>query len=119
VERYELRADSGGEGLYRGGLGLRRDIRALVSLDLSVRGERQRFSPRGIFGGGDAMTGAFIVNRTDGRTEKLPCKAAGIVLGAGDILTVLTPGGGGYGPAAERDPARVEKDIRQGKITRK
>jgi N-methylhydantoinase B len=119
VERYELRADSGGEGRYRGGLGLRRDIRALVKLDLSVRAERHRFSPRGIFGGGDAKTGAFILTRTDGRTEKLPCKAAGIELAAGDILTVLTPGGGGYGPASERDPGRVQKDIRQGKITPK
>jgi N-methylhydantoinase B len=88
-------------------------------MDLSVRAERHRFSPRGIFGGGDAKTGAFILTRTDGRSEKLPCKAAGIELAAGDILTVLTPGGGGYGPASERDPDRVQKDIRQGKITPK
>jgi N-methylhydantoinase B len=119
VERYELRADSGGEGRYRGGLGLRRDIRALVPMDLSVRAERHRFSPRGIFGGGDAKTGAFILTRTDGRTEKLPCKAAGIELAAGDVLTVLTPGGGGYGPVAKRDPAVVQRDIRQGKVSAK
>ncbi len=119
VERYELRADSGGEGRYRGGLGLRRDIRALVKLDLSVRAERHRFSPRGIFGGGNAKTGEFVVTRTNGQTEKLPCKAAGIVLDAGDVLTVLTPGRRGYGPPSERDPARIEKDIRQGKITGK
>jgi N-methylhydantoinase B len=118
VERYELRADSAGEGRYRGGLGLHREVRALVKLDLSVRAERHRFSPRGIFGGGDAKTGAFILTRTDGRTEKLPCKAAGIVLQAGDLLTILTPGGGGYGPPAERDTAQIEKDIRQGKTTR-
>jgi N-methylhydantoinase B len=85
-------------------------------MDLSVRAERHRFSPRGIFGGGDAKTGAFILTRTDGRTEKLPCKAAGIELAAGDVLTVLTPGGGGYGPVAERDPALVHRDIRQGKV---
>lgn len=118
VERYELRAGSGGEGRYRGGLGLRRDVRALAKIDLSVRAERHRFAPRGIFGGGDAKTGEFILTRTDGRTETLPCKAAGIVLNAGDVLTTLTPGGGGYGPAQERDPALIEKDIRQGKITR-
>ena len=119
VERYELRADSGGVGRYRGGLGLRRDIRALTSLDLSVRAERHRFSPRGIFGGGDAKTGAFIITRTDGRIENLPCKAAGIVMGAGDILTVLTPGGGGYGPAEERDPAKIRLDTLQEKMTPK
>lgn len=118
VERYELRAGSGGEGRYRGGLGLRRDVRALAKIDLSVRAERHRFAPRGIFGGGDAKMGEFILTRTDGRTETLPCKAAGIVLNAGDVLTTLTPGGGGYGPAQERDPALIEKDIRQGKITR-
>ncbi len=116
VERYELRAGSGGEGRFRGGLGLRRDVRVLCKLDVSVRAERHRFAPRGIFGGGDAKKGEFIVTRTDGRTENLPCKAAGIVLNPGDVLTVLTPGGGGYGPAKERNPALIEKDIRQGKI---
>jgi N-methylhydantoinase B len=95
---------------------LRRDIRALVKLDLSVRAERHRFAPRGIFGGGDAKKGEFILSRTDGRTEKLPCKAAGIVLNAGDVLTVLTPGGGGYGPAKERDPASIQKDVCEGKL---
>ncbi len=119
VERYELRAGSGGEGRYRGGLGLRRDVRALAKMDLSVRAERHRFAPRGILGGGDAKKGEFIVTRTDGRRENLPCKAAGIVLAPGDVLTVLTPGGGGYGPATERDPALIEKDIRQGKIIAK
>ena len=118
VERYELRTDSGGVGRFRGGLGLHRDIRALIPMNLSVRAERHRFSPRGIFGGGDAMTGAFILTRTDGRVEKLPCKAAGIELGAGDLLTVLTPGGGGYGPPEDRAPERVETDLRQGKVTR-
>ena len=119
VERYELRADSGGEGRFRGGLGLRRDIQALVPLDLSVRAERHRFAPRGIFGGGDGKMGEFVVTRTDGRTVKLPCKAAGIQLAAGDVLTVLTPGGGGYGRPEERDPALTQRDLRQGKVTRK
>jgi N-methylhydantoinase B len=118
VERYELRVGSGGDGRFRGGLGLRREIRALAPMDLSVRAERHRFSPRGIFGGGEGEKGAFILTRTDGRTEKLPCKAAGIQLAAGDVLTVLTPGGGGYGPPQERDPALVERDVRQGKVTR-
>jgi N-methylhydantoinase B len=117
IECYELRADSGGAGQYRGGLGLRRDVRALVPLMLSVRAERHRFAPRGIFGGEDAKMGAFILSRADGRSEKLPCKASGIEMMAGDVLTVLTPGGGGYGPAEERDPAQVEADRRQGKVT--
>lgn len=119
VERYELRTDSGGEGRFRGGLGLRRDIRALTPLDLSVRAERQRFSPRGIFGGGNAMMGEYILTRTDGRTEKLPCKAAGIKMESGDVLTILTPGGGGYGPATDRDATAIERDIREGKVTPK
>ncbi len=119
VERYELRADSGGEGRFRGGLGLRRDIRALSPLDLSVRAERHRFSPRGIFGGGEARPGEFVLTRTDGRVEKLPCKAAGITMEAGDVLTVLTPGGGGYGDPASRDPALAERDLREGKVTKR
>jgi N-methylhydantoinase B len=117
VERYELRADSGGDGKYRGGLGLRRDIQALVPLNLSVRAERQRFSPRGIFGGADAKMGQYILTRSNGRTEILPCKAAGIALTAGDVLTVLTPGGGGYGPPEERGADLIEADVRQGKVS--
>ena len=119
VERYELREDSGGTGKYRGGLGLRREIRALISMDLSVRAERHRFAPRGIFGGGDGAMGAFLITRTDGTIEKLPCKQGGIQFNAGDILTVLTPGGGGYGLAAERNPESVKRDLLQGKTTQK
>lgn len=117
VERYEMREDSGGVGKYRGGLGLHRDIRALSPMNLSVRAERHRFAPRGIFGGGDAKMGAFILTRTDGRVEKLPCKAAGIELNAGDILTVLTPGGGGYGRPEDRPAELIERDLREGKVT--
>ena len=119
VERYELRKDSGGDGKYRGGLGLHRDIRALSSMNLSVRAERHRFSPRGIFGGEDAMMGAFLLTRTDGSVEKLPCKAAGIELHAGDILTVLTPGGGGYGNPEDRAPELIERDLREGKMSKR
>ena len=62
--------------------------------------------------------GAFLLTRTDGKVEKLPCKQGGIPLYAGDILTVLTPGGGGYGPPGERDKLASQLDLRQGKVTK-
>ncbi len=116
IERYELRTGSAGAGRHRGGLGLRREISPLVPVTLSVRAERHKFPPKGIFGGGSALTGAFIIKRADGTVEHRLCKEAGITMEPGDTLVVLTPGGGGYGPPQERAPEDVERDLRQGKL---
>jgi N-methylhydantoinase B len=116
VERYELREGSAGAGRQRGGLGLRRDFRALAPMDLAVRAERQALAPQGIFGGEAGSPGRYYLTRKDGAVEPLRCKQAGIELREGDVLTVLTPGGGGYGPKAERRPEETERDRREGKI---
>ncbi len=115
VERYELREGSGGAGRQRGGLGLRRDFRALAPMDLAVRAERQALAPQGFFGGGPGKPGQYYLTRKDGRIEPLRCKQAGIEMAEGDVLTVLTPGGGGYGPAAERETGAIAADTRSGK----
>jgi len=115
IERYELRADSGGEGRYRGGLGLIREVRALSDMELSVRAERQIIPPHGIEGGDDGEVGAWIMERADGTVEKLADKQGGLQFRAGDLLRVLTPGGGGYGDPATRSPEDIDRDLRQGK----
>lgn len=89
VERYELRADSGGAGRYRGGMGVCRDYRILEPATISVSAERQRVGPRGLEGGHDGVTGEFPVNGT-----RLPSGTAEYPLRPGDLMTVLTPGGG-------------------------
>jgi len=93
VERYALRPGSGGAGAHRGGDGVVRELRVLEDCRLSVLAQRRRSGPRGAAGGADGASGRTLVNG-----EELP-PIAGRDLAAGDVLTVETPGGGGYGPA--------------------
>jgi N-methylhydantoinase B len=98
VERYGLRRGSGGEGRYRGGDGVVRELRALERCRLSVLGDRRRHAPRGAHGGGDGARGRTLVTG-----EEIPGKDARW-LEAGDVVRTETPGGGGYGvPPGEDD----------------
>jgi len=63
-----------------------------------------------------AETASHYIVRADGTVEPLPCKAT-VELGEGDAVYINTPGGGGYGDPCRRDPARVEADVADGKIT--
>ena len=92
VERWALRLGSGGAGKYRGGDGVIRELQALEPCRLSVVSERRRHAPRGARGGEPGLPGRNLLNG-----EELPAKAARDV-SPGDVLTVETPGGGGFGP---------------------
>ena len=116
VDRYELRADSGGAGEFRGGLGLRRDIgvrdhRATFSL----LADRHRHRPYGIAGGEPGATGGAVL-LDDGEREELPGKTIRD-LPAGATVSIRTPGAGGYGPVEDRDPEAVRRDVRLGKVS--
>jgi len=91
VERYALRPGSGGTGLHAGGRGVVRELRALEPCSLSLITERRKLAPKGLNGGGDGAPGRNLVN---GR--EVGSKVA-VELEAGDVVTVETPGGGGYG----------------------
>jgi N-methylhydantoinase B len=95
VERYELLYDSGGGGEYRGGDGIVRSVRVLEPASLSLLTDRRRHPPRGSEGGEDGAVGENLLNG-----EGLPAKI-GRELDEGDVVTVKTPGGGGYGDAGE------------------
>lgn len=99
VEEYRLRTGSGGAGATRGGDGVVRSVRVLVDAHASVIAERRRQSPAGRAGGADGAPGRTLRNG-----EPLPGKWQGS-LRAGDVLTIETPGGGGYGPPARRGDA--------------
>jgi N-methylhydantoinase B len=92
VERFELAAGSGGDGTHRGGDGIVRSIRVLEPATLSLLTDRRRHRPPGRKGGGPGSLGH---NQCNG--EELPPKISR-PLDAGDVITVITPGGGGYGP---------------------
>ena len=91
VERYELRYGSGGEGRHRGGDGVVRAVRVLEPASLSLLADRRRHAPQGARGGGPGQCGQDLVG-----DEQLRPKASR-QLEAGDVVTVRTPGGGGFG----------------------
>jgi N-methylhydantoinase B len=91
VERYELRYGSGGDGRHRGGDGIDRRVRVLEPATLSLLTDRRRHAPAGKEGGLPGATGA---NLLDG--EPLPPKHT-CDLAPGQVVSVLTPGGGGFG----------------------
>lgn len=91
VERYELLYESGGDGEHRGGDGIVRSVRVLAPASLSLLTDRRRHPPRGSEGGEDGAVGENLLNG-----EGLPAKV-GRELDEGDVVTVKTPGGGGYG----------------------
>jgi N-methylhydantoinase B len=91
VERYALRAGSGGAGRHPGGDGVVRAITVLERCEASILSDRRRHPPRGAKGGEDGAKGSNRLNR-----RKLGPKARA-TLEIGDTITVLTPGGGGFG----------------------
>jgi N-methylhydantoinase B len=101
VERYEIRASSGGAGQHRGGHGV---VRALTVLDhaarVSLQSDRRRFAPYGLHGGHDGTPGRNWVRDREGRLRDLPGKIS-LTLQAGETVGVETPGGGGWGGTEE------------------
>ncbi|MHB1265518.1 MAG: hydantoinase B/oxoprolinase family protein [Gemmatimonadaceae bacterium] len=93
IERYALRAGSGGAGTHRGGEGIVRTYRALERCTVSLLTERRRHAPQGALGG---LPGAVGRNLLNGR--ELPAKCR-VEMEPGDELTIETPGGGGWGSA--------------------
>jgi N-methylhydantoinase B len=91
VERYALRLGSGGRGVHRGGDGVVRELRVLENCRLSILSERRARAPQGERGGSPGAPGRNLLNG-----EPLPAKVTRDLV-AGDVVTVETPGGGGFG----------------------
>lgn len=97
LESFAVRRGSGGRGRRRGGDGTVRRIRFLEPMTAVILSNRRRVPPAGLAGGGDGAPGRNLLERGDGTAEELPGAAAREV-GAGDVLVIESPGGGGYGP---------------------
>jgi N-methylhydantoinase B len=95
VREYSIRRGTGGAGVHAGGDGLRRDLELQTDGDVSLLSERRRTAPRGSSGGGDGAVGRNILMR-DGHEQELPSKTT-ISARAGDIISIRSPGGGGWG----------------------
>jgi len=111
--RYELVDGSGGAGTHRGGMGLRRVYRAEADCRLRVDGSRLRSAPWGLEGGLSGGMGGF--DFSDG-VEKFNYGQGG--LKKGQIVAVITPGAGGFGPPSGRPKDAVARDIAEGRLTR-
>jgi N-methylhydantoinase B len=107
--RYELVDGSGGAGRFRGGMGLRRVYRADAECRLRVDGSRLRSEPWGLAGG---STGAKAVFDFGGSIAHLGM----VTLRPGQVVELITAGGGGYGDVALRDPEAVARDVAEKRI---
>jgi len=116
---YALREGSGGAGTTRGGFGLIYDVELLRGeASASFVMDHCRFGPLGALGGQDGEPGSITVIRASGTHRPAHhSKEQGLALEPGDRVRVETPGGGGYGPAFERDASKVARDVALGYYT--
>ena len=116
LHRVALRPGSGGDGQFRGGLGVEREYEILTdNVTFTHRGERHFSAARGVFGGGDGARGESTILRSDGTTETIPSKIVTRLM-KGDRVILRTAGGAGYGDPALRTAAARQADVADGKV---
>jgi len=96
VRKYSLRPGSGGEGKYRGGDGIIREIEVLADAEVTLLADRRERGPYGLAGGKDGALGMAAVIGEDGSSRELPGKF-NVRLRKGERIRIETPGGGGWG----------------------
>ncbi len=118
VEHYGFVPDTGGAGRFRGGLAVRRDLRFLGRhAVLQIRSDRAVVSPWGLAGGRPGTRSSNTLELADGTLRPLPSKIV-VEIDGGTLWRHVTAGGGGWGDPALRSRAAIERDIREGKLTR-
>ena len=116
ILKYGLRPDSGGPGRFRGGLGIERLYEFLAPAFITFSLERKVTPPWGLRGGKDGAVNGVEITAPDGAVRHVR-KATQHPIAAGERVRILTGGGGGFGPAAERDAAAVRRDVHEGYVT--
>ena len=118
-DEYSLHEGSGGAGQQRGGFGVNYKVRLRRgTARASMVMDHGRVGPQGVLGGEDGGVNQVRIERSN-ETYIPPhlSKDQGIPIEVGDTIRVSTPGGGGYGPAWERNPALVQRDVQRGYYT--
>jgi N-methylhydantoinase B len=96
VLRYSLRPSSGGQGKFRGGDGIVREVELLSDAEVTLLADRRSRGPYGLSGGADGAAGRTEVVHLDGSVESLPGKTS-VRLKKGERVRIASPGGGGWG----------------------
>jgi N-methylhydantoinase B len=99
VRKYSLRPGSGGEGQYRGGEGIVREIEVLADCEVTLLADRRSTGPWGLAGGRDGAPGKALITRHDGSVEQMPGKFS-TRLRKGERIRIESPGGGGWESAS-------------------
>jgi N-methylhydantoinase B len=118
ITRYELVRDSEGAGRHRGGLAFMREFRLCAEeAQLTLRSDRRDHLPYGLDGGGPGAPSMNLLSSGDGerRLPAMPMEA--LRLKRGDVFRHIAAGGGGFGPAIERDPELVLNDVLDDKVS--
>jgi N-methylhydantoinase B len=116
LEKVELREDSCGAGKHRGGLGVDMYFHMLEDSYVTAAIERTKNPPWGLEGGEEAIPNTAELVLADGSSTRF-AKSTRLHCPKGSTLRLQTGGGGGFGPAAERDPDAVRADLREGYIS--
>ncbi|MEM4383120.1 MAG: hydantoinase B/oxoprolinase family protein [Candidatus Caldarchaeum sp.] len=117
VERYQLNIEDGvGHGRFRGGFGIVKDYRLLADAEFTTAVNRSKFPPWGVEGGLPGTYNYMVIERADGTRTRVR-KVSGEQLKAGDLVSIRTAGGGGWGDPKTRDPEKVREDVVEGYIT--
>ncbi len=115
IDGLALVENSEGPGRFRGGLGLRKDYRFDLHTTFTILADRDRSGPWGVFDGHAGHVAEYVHIR-GGVETRLSSKTT-LDLVPGDVISVRTCGGGGYGAPEQRDPERVLRDVLQGKVS--
>lgn len=117
VHRVGMFPDSGGPGAYRGGLGYLKDVEILVDGHFLTVSYRTIFSCFGVNGGMAGRSGGALVNPDTPVEQHILYKREAVPVKAGDIVRILTPGGGGWGDPLARVPEWVRTDVQRGLVS--
>ena len=118
-EHHEFRADSGGDGMHRGGVGAVLRLRVDVEEPgvANTAGDGARHAPYGLLGGRDGLPHRYRLRSRRGQTRTLKTKEVGIVVRPGDVFLIESSGGGGYGPPRRRSADARRSDVINGLVS--
>jgi N-methylhydantoinase B/oxoprolinase/acetone carboxylase alpha subunit len=124
---YRLVQDSGGPGRFRGGLGIRRTYEVVApEVTVSALFDRFKIKAWGLFGGQEGMNSNLLIKKKDTNGWQTFAEAYGrpsaskftnAVVKRGDLIQIVTPGGGGFGDPLDRSIEKILEDVKEGYVS--